>query len=650
MSADPAVLRDLALVCAAALLGGALARLARQPLVLGYILGGILLGTVTSGPAVSHRATFETFAEVGVILLMFSVGIEFSLKDLERVRTVALVGGPAGIALHVALAVGVGAGLGWPLRQSLAVGLVVSVSSTMVLLRLLMDRGELHTRHGRIMVGTSLVEDLAVVVFMVLLSELDSLADGRLSALATVVARALLLLGSFWLLAVRAVPHLMSWVARTRSTELFLLVALAVAVGTAAVTQALGLSLALGAFLAGLAISESEYAHETLARLLPLRDTFVAFFFVTVGGLVDLATFTGQWPLLGVLGALVVGGRLAIRTAVTRAFGYPLATALLVGAGLAQMGEFSFVLVQVARRAGHVGEELHAAVLAASLLTLLLNAALMRVADGVVGRGLKAPAPEEVRGSVGDHESVGDHVVVCGFGRVGSAVGEALETFRLPYVVVEIDPEIVRALRSRGVRCLYGDAAHGRVLEAAGVDRARLVVIALPDHARAGDAVRQARALNPRVPVLARAHVPEVAERLRADGATDVIQPELEAGLTLIRHALAELALPREHLVSYVEALRDALGGARRRGATAGRGLPEVRELVVEPGALADQSLADARVRERFGVSVLRVERSTGEVEACPDARTILRVGDRIRVFGLPHQIAALETALRRPE
>jgi CPA2 family monovalent cation:H+ antiporter-2 len=387
MSADPAVLRDLALVCAAALLGGALARLARQPLVLGYILGGILLGTVTSGPAVSHRATFETFAEVGVILLMFSVGIEFSLKDLERVRTVALVGGPAGIALHVALAVGVGAGLGWPLRQSLAVGLVVSVSSTMVLLRLLMDRGELHTRHGRIMVGTSLVEDLAVVVFMVLLSELDALADGRLSALATVVARALLLLGSFWLLAVRAVPYLMSWVARTRSTELFLLVALAVAVGTAAVTQALGLSLALGAFLAGLAISESEYAHETLARLLPLRDTFVAFFFVTVGGLVDLATFTGQWPLLGVLGALVVGGRLAIRTAVTRAFGYPLATALLVGAGLAQMGEFSFVLVQVARRAGHVGEELHAAVLAASLLTLLLNAALMRVADGVVGRG-----------------------------------------------------------------------------------------------------------------------------------------------------------------------------------------------------------------------------------------------------------------------
>lgn len=645
MSADPSVLRDLALVCVAAVAGGVLARLARQPLVLGYVFGGILLGALTAAPAVVHRPTFELFAEIGVILLMFSVGIEFSLKDLRRVRGVALVGGPAGIALHVALAVGLGVALGWPLRQSLAVGMIVSVSSTMVLLRLLLDRGELHTPHGRVMVGTALVEDLAVVGFMVLLPELEALAGGRLGALATALGRALLLLGPLWFLAVRVVPQLMSRVARTRSSELFLLVALAVAVGTATFTQAVGLSLALGAFLAGLAISESDFAHETLARLLPLRDAFVAFFFVTVGGLVDLRTFAGQWRLLGAIAALVVVGRLVIRTAVTRAFGYPVATALLVGAGLAQMGEFSFVLVQVARREGHVGDDLYGAVLAASLLTLLLNAGLMRVADrAVFHRGLTFPAADGLR------EHLHDHVVVCGFGRMGSALGEALETFQLPYVVVETDPEIVRALRSRGVRCLYGDAAHGRVLEAAGVGRARLVAITLPDHARAADAVRQARTLNRRAPVLARAHFAEVAERLQAAGATEVIQPELEAGLTLIRHALAELALSREHLLGYLEALRVALAGGPRGPRAVRPGLPEVRELVVGAGPLTDQSLGEARVRERFGVSVLRVERPTGEVEACPDAQTILRVGDRIRAFGLPHQLEALRAALGVPQ
>jgi CPA2 family monovalent cation:H+ antiporter-2 len=646
MVTDPLLFRDLAYVFLAAVAGGALAWAARQPLVLGYVVGGILVSPFTPGPSVSDIRTFELFAEIGVVLLMFSIGIEFSLKDLQRVKGVALAGGLLGIVLHVALGLGVGAALGWPPLQGLVVGIVISVASTMVLARLLLDRGELHSRHGRIMIGTVLAEDLAVVVLIVLLPVLGTMEGSRLVAVAIALGKAGLILVPFLYLASRTVPHLMTRVARTQNQELFLLVALALGLGTAAFTQAVGLSLALGAFLAGLIISGSDYAHETLARLLPLRDVFVAFFFVTVGALVDPRIVVANLPLLAVMLGLVVVGKFVVRTVITWAFGYPLPTAVLVGVGLAQIGEFSFVLVQVARQAGYVGAELYNATLATSLLSILLNALLMRWASTWVGRRL-ALQPSPPPGSEGD--GLRDHVVLCGFGRVGSAVGEALETFQLPYVVVETDPDIVKNLGKRRVPCLFGDAAQWRLLEAAGAARARLVVVTIPERDRARLAISHTRALNPSVPILARAHDREATDALRAAGATEVIQPELEAGLTLIRHGLGQLALPKQSLVDYLEVLREAIGGVPERARAARQGLPEVRELVLATDGIADQSLREARLPERFGVTVVRIDRSGGDTVLSPDADTVLRPGDRIRVFGLPHQIEAFLTEAAPP-
>src|SRR5262245_26404399 len=280
MVTDPIVFRDLAYVFVAAVLGGVVARLARQPLILGYVAGGILISPVTPGPSISDVHTFELFAEIGVVLLMFSIGIEFSLRDLLRVRWVALLGGPLGIALCVALSLGVGALLGWPMVQGVIIGLVISVASTMVLARLLIDRGELHTRHGRITIGITLVEDLAVVVLTVLIPVLGTAGGDRLLALGWGLAKGVAILVPFGYLAFRVISPLLERVARTHNDELFLLVALAIGLGAAALTQTAGLSLALGAFLGGLLINESDYAHEALARLLPLRDAFVALFFV----------------------------------------------------------------------------------------------------------------------------------------------------------------------------------------------------------------------------------------------------------------------------------------------------------------------------------------------------------------------------------
>lgn len=641
MSADPILFRDLAYVFVAAVLGGSLAWLARQPLILGYVIGGLLISPLTPGPAVSDIHTFELFAEIGVVLLMFSLGIEFSLKDLMGVKWIALVGGPIGIVLSTALGLAVGTLLGWSPITGAVVGMVVSPASTMVLARLLLDRGELHSRHGRIMIGITLVEDLAAVVLIILIPALGKMQGDRLLAVAKAILTAAAILVPFFYLASRILPQVLARVARTRNDELLLLVTLALGLGAAAVTQAAGLSLALGAFLAGLLINQSDYAHEMLARLLSLRDAFVALFFVTVGVLIDLRVVVDHIALLGVLVGLVVIGQWAIWTVVALLFRESLSTALLIGVGLAQIGEFSFILVQVARQAGHVGPDLYSATLAASLVTILINAALVRLVPRWIGpaRLAKGSAPALGLPSAPVLEG---HVVLCGFGRVGSAIGEALETFGVPYVVIETDPDIVKSLRARNVPAVFGDAAQRVILAAAQADQAALVILAIPENDRARQAVRRIRALNPTVQILARVHDLAWRARLMEAGAAEVIQPEEEAASTLIRHALERLSLPRERVLAYLNRFRGAMERARAEAEEADPGLPQLREVSLRGGNLVGQSLGEARMRERFGVTVVAVTRVTGEEIADPTAETVLRRGDRLRLFGLPRQIDTL--------
>jgi len=649
MTTDPIFFRDLAYVFAAAVLGGGLAWILRQPLILGYVAGGILIGPFTPGPTVSDVHTFELFAEIGVVLLMFSIGIEFSLRDLARVRWVALLGGPLGILLCVALSVGVGLLLGWPLLQGIVIGIVISVASTMVLARLLLDRGELHSRHGRIMVGITLVEDLAVVVLTVLVPVLGTAGGERLLALGWAFAKAAALLIPLGYLASRVVSPLMARVARTHNQELFLLVALTIGLGAAAVTQAMDLSLALGAFLAGLLISDSDYAHETLARLLSLRDAFVALFFVTIGALVDPLSVVGNLPLLGVIVGLVVVGKLFIWTLVVWIFEGTFWTALRVAVGLTQIGEFSFILVQVAREAGHVSDDVYNAVLAASLLTILVNALLVKVIPASAAQIQLARSAREISSPGAPPSTSGSHVLLCGFGRVGSAIGEALETFRISYTVIEIDPDIVKHLRQRGVSCLFGDAVHTKILGEAGAAHADLAVVTVPEIERARLVVRQLRALNPRMAILARAHHGPAREELLAGGATEVVQPELEAAATLIRHALARLSMPSPPVVAYLERFRDAIDLRAARDSRVLHPLPEIQDVPIEADGLADQSLREARIRERFGVNVVSITRVDGSVVIDPDAETVLRPGDRVRVFGLASHIAAFRAAAGDP-
>jgi K+:H+ antiporter len=372
------LLADLGLLLLAAVGGGIVAHLLRQPLVVGYILGGILVSPFTPGPRVSNPQAFETFADIGVVLLMFSVGAEFSLQELMRVRKAAVFGAPAGIVLIILMTFLVGWLLGWPLPQRLVTGAAISVCSTMVLLKFLQDRGEEDSTHGRVVVAISLVEDLAVVVMIVLLPALSPGATNQAGLLLQALLKGALILGPFFLLARRVVPRVLARVAAASNTELLLLVTVVLAIGTAVLTAAAGLSIALGAFLAGLLVNESESCRDILARILSIRDIFVAIFFASIGLLVQPAFWATQVPTIAVLVLLVVVGNFWVWHGVVRVAGYGRETAGLAALSLTQIGEFSYVLAAVGLREGLIGAPVQQGILATSLITIVVNAVTFR--------------------------------------------------------------------------------------------------------------------------------------------------------------------------------------------------------------------------------------------------------------------------------
>lgn len=378
MAGHSLIFRDIAMVFTAALVCGLVARWLRQPVVLGYVFAGLILSPFTPGLRIHDVHTFETMAEIGVILLMFSVGVEFWIPDLLRVKWVALVGAPLGILLFILLGVGAGLLMVWPLAQGIAIGSIISVASTMVLLRLLMDRGEVSSEAGRIMITLSLVEDLAVVILTVLLPSLAAADSTSYGQVTWKIGKALLLLVPVVLAGWKLVPRLLARIEKTSNDEISLLFSLTICLAFAAITEAIGLSLALGAFLAGLLLGSSEFAHKLAEQTLPIRDAFVALFFVTVGMLINPSTWLASWRIVLLLVALILLGKFFVWTGMVRAFRYSWSSALRVGAGLTQIDEFSFILAQVSLNAGLITLEVYNATLAASLVTILANASVFK--------------------------------------------------------------------------------------------------------------------------------------------------------------------------------------------------------------------------------------------------------------------------------
>ncbi|PWK70663.1 Kef-type potassium/proton antiporter (CPA2 family) [Aminobacter sp. AP02] len=566
---------------------GALANRFRVPPLVGYLIAGMLVGPNTPGFVADQKLALE-LAEIGVILLMFGVGLHFSLKDLLSVRAIAVPGAIVQIAFATALGAALAWLLGWSIGAGLVFGLALSVASTVVLLRALQERRMIETERGRIAVGWLIVEDLAMVLALVLLPALAGVLGGEQQAaqapnilalrfdfgvwgvLGITLAKVAAFVVLMMVVGRRVIPWLLHYVAHTGSRELFRLAVLAIALGVAfGAAKLFGVSLALGAFFAGMVMSESELSHQAAEETLPLRDAFSVLFFVSVGMLFDpTSLLSNTWPILATLFIIVIGKSVAAFLIVV-AFGYPVATALVISASLAQIGEFSFMLASLGVSLDLLPEQGRDLILAGAILSIVLNplafagAARLKpwlekragIAEAVEAVPIgPATEPGEVATTtvvpVADDEDappptkLTDHTILIGYGRVGSLVGQSLREAGLPFLVIEDAHKTVAKLKADGIETVSGNAVKGEVFASANAAGAKRLILAIPNAFEAGQIILKAKAANPEMLIVARAHSDAEVDHLTGLGADKVIMGEREIARGIVEQVLAAKTTP----------------------------------------------------------------------------------------------------------
>jgi len=551
---------DIAVVVVAAFAGGWLAQRLGQPLILGYILAGIAIGPYTGGVTLSDPQQIEHLAEIGVALLLFALGLEFSLRELVAVGRVALLGTPLQVALAALLGFAIGRLLGWPGPAAAWLGGAAALSSTLVVLKVLAASGETDTRPGRIMIGMLIMQDLLAVPMLILLPRLGDLAGGA-AALGVVALRGVVLVALLVYVGGRFIPRLMAQIGRWQSRELFLVAVTAIGLGVAYGTWRAGLSFAFGAFLAGLVIGESVYSHQALGDILPLRDIFGMLFFVSVGMLIDPAFVLSNLGAIVAVAAAIMGGKgLAVWLAV-RGAGHRAAVAVPCALGLCGLGEFSFVFVREGVHHGMLTAEHAALALSVTVLSMVATPQLMSAAPLLVRR--LHPGGPSRRDTLAAPPPAGTppHVVVLGLGRVGGHIADVLDSLAVPYVAVDIDPDRVAAAHAAGRRAIFGDAASPTVLAAAGIADARVVVAALSSAAAVRSIASTVLAKHPGLPVVARAMGAQELDDLRLLGVDHVVQPEYEGSVAMVRAALEILDVPDAVVDEQADEVHEALYG-----------------------------------------------------------------------------------------
>ena len=531
---------DLSLIVVFGLVLGAIAHRLGQPMLLGSIAAGILLGPHTGFITISDPHEIELLAEIGIALLLFSIGIEFSFAALREVRRVALAGTAIQMLLTGVFGFAIGRFFGFGDVESAWLGALIAVSSTMVVLKTLASSGFMGTLSSRVMLGMLIAQDLAVIPLMIVMPQISGPSIDFVE-LALAVGRAGLVLLILVLGGRRFVPWLMHKVVGWGSRELFVLTVITLGLGIGYLSHLLGLSYALGAFVAGLVLSESEYGHQALSDVIPLRDLFGLVFFASVGMLFDPRFLAGNVVQVTVLVAVVLLAKGFLFGVITRSFGYryivPVATALTMG----QIGEFSFLLAQIGRRAGAVGDQLHSLVISTAVVTMVLTPYLARLSAPVYGLQRRFSRPATEISPVFEGKPLQRPVVIAGAGRVGRRIARMLRSHDHEVVLIDFDQRRVHAAREDGLPVVFGDAAQDPVLHAAGIDRARLALVTVPAAVDSLAVANRIRVLAPHVPLVVRTDTLEEVEDLLELGALHVVQPEFEAALEMTREALEAL-------------------------------------------------------------------------------------------------------------
>ncbi len=536
---------DLAILLAAALVGGMIAHRLRQPILLGYLAIGIAVGPHALG-LVDDLALIETTATIGVALLMFTLGLEISISQFRELGKIGIWSGIIQITFTFALGFLAGISfLKWPVSQSVVFGLIISLSSTAVCLKLLLERGELNSVHGRIMIAILIFQDVAVVLMMVVMPVIAGSNQNLLLTLGIAFGKAFLFVGiavvsGLWLL-----PWLLGRIGGMRSRELFLLMILVLCLGAAVGTQILGLSMVFGAFLIGLVLRGPQFGYQATAEITPLRDIFATLFFITMGMLLDPRFLLENWSLVLGTVMIVLIIKILVVFCIVRLFGHSNRIAVLSGTGLFQIGEFGFIIAQGGVSSGVVSGEFYSLILSTAILSMLMTPLLLNFVSRIYTR---STAPASVKTTafaeseppvINGQPTINNRVIIAGYGRIGENVAQGLEDAGIPFTVIETDPERINVLKKNRKPRIYGDASNIHVLAQAALTNAGILVVTFPDPLAVVNTIKNALEINPELRIVARVHRAREANLLKSMGVDELISPEYEASLEFIERILS---------------------------------------------------------------------------------------------------------------
>lgn len=647
------VLRDVLVIFSVSIGVVFLFQKLRLSSIAGFLVAGTLVGPYGLN-LISDRDQVEVLAEIGVILLLFTIGLEFSLVRLKASRNLFLVGGPFQVIGVLIMVTAGGIGFGLPVREAIFWGLLLSLSSTAIVLKALAERGETDTLHGRSTIAILIFQDLAVVAMMLITPLLGDQGQEGASEVVITLAKSAVLVGLIILAARVIVPKFLDHIVHTRSRELFLLTVVVIALGTAWFTSLAGLSLALGAFIAGLVISESEYSHQALAEILPFRESFISLFFVSIGMLMDLRIVL-EYPglILLLIGAVLIG-KFIMGAGAVLAVGAPLRSAILAGVALAQVGEFAFILAQEGQQAGLLPRDAYNVFLAVSVLTMIITPfliqwspklarrteALQRLSHWWPGRLTTHGDSSQLR--------IKDHVIIVGYGLNGRNLARVLREVEIPYVVLDLRGELVQREARTGAPIIYGDATNPTVLRQVQIEYARVLVIATSDPFGARRMVQLARGLNPTIHIVVRTRYLKELDELKQLGADEVVPEEFETSIEIFSLVLHTFKLPQRVILEKAEQIRREGYALLRRGE-----LPELAHHL-RGGTLTDVEVETCRIdqdspalgkilmkvaiRPRTGASVIALTRG-GITYSNPSEKTVLEVDDVLVLLGARDQI-----------
>ncbi|MBZ4643858.1 MAG: potassium/proton antiporter [Deferribacteraceae bacterium] len=642
------IVTDISIILIVGLIGGIIAQQLRQPLILGYILAGIIVGPSTTWLTITDTHNIELLAEIGVALLLFALGIEFSLKELKPVKKIALIGTPIQVGLTTLFGYLLGQFFGFDKVNSIWFGATISVSSTMVVLKTLMRQERLGTLSSRVMIGMLLVQDLAVVPMLIILPQLNN-PQNALSILGYAGIKAAVFLVFMFFLGTKIVPKIIKYVASWNSRELFLLSITAMGLGIGYISYIFGLSYAFGAFVAGMVLSESDYGHQALNDIIPLRDLFVLLFFVSVGMLFDPSFLIKHWKMVIAAAVLISIIKGTIFSSLALIFKYHNVVPFALGLGLFQVGEFSFVLARVGISTNSISQDLYYLILNTAIITMVLTPVISNFTAPLYAWRRKSSKKEPLHTISIPNDEISEHIIIAGAGRLGNYIAEILSKFEIDFILIEMDYRKYESAKNKNYPVIYGDASQEVILKAAKVESANLMLITVPNIIISKTIVEQVKKLNQSLHTVARASSIEHLKLLNELGIYEAVQPEFEASLEIARQALIHYDIPRSEIQKFTDLVRRDLYSSLYENKDNYDELTNLQLAsklfdltwfkIPDNSSLSGKSISELNIRNLTGVSIIGVLRK-GALISNPDKDFIFSAGDNIAIIGNSKQIS----------